>query len=100
LIDDYIIGAFLLVGLWLRRRNPARGHAAFAAALGFVCAFGYGSFFGHLQALGTPDAGRIPRTWLIGAIGIGWLMTIAALLQTLLWRPEEAPNSRSSAGVA
>jgi hypothetical protein len=87
LVDDYFIAAFLLLGLWMWKREPRRGRAAFAAAWGFTCGMGYASFFGHLRVIDQPDPGRVPQVWLTVIIGAGWVLAIAATVQVL--RPGE-----------
>jgi hypothetical protein len=85
-LDDWIIGAFLLIAVWATR--PARpvlgGGAVLAAAWGFTCGLGYASVFGHLRTLDQPEVGPLPHVVIAGIIGVGWLGVIAALLATVV----------------
>jgi hypothetical protein len=44
-LDDWVIGALLLMGYWLTRRNLAHGRPYLAAACGFACSSASDSFF-------------------------------------------------------
>jgi hypothetical protein len=47
-IDDWLIGAALLLGAWYSRDGSERGLRALAAAWGLTSGMGYYSFVGHL----------------------------------------------------
>ncbi len=93
LLDDWLIGAFLLWGAWATRRGRAVGDASpdrrrgwriLCGAWGFTCGMGYASFFGHLRDLDQPDVGPLPHVWATGVIGVGWVLAIVALAATIL----------------
>lgn len=84
-LDDYCIGAFLLVAA-MRARPPREVHRArawLAAAWGFTAGIGYTSFFMHLEHIHEPDPGNIPQFWLTTGIGVGWLIVLVVLFGTL-----------------
>lgn len=97
-LDDFCIGAFLLLAAWRARpgREPSRARAWLAGAWGFTAGIGYTSFFTHLEHLHEPDPGNVPQIWLTAIIGGGWLIVLAALAMTLC-----APATRAcDQGVA
>jgi hypothetical protein len=81
--DDYIIGAFLFYGAWRSSRDVREGQRFLTAAWGFASAFGYASFFHHLQHFNAPDPAPIPHVWLTALIGAGWLLCLWALFASL-----------------
>lgn len=85
-LDDFIIGAFLLIAAARARTecDPARARGWLAGAWGFAAGLGYASFFQHLQNIREPDPGNIPQVWLTTIIGGGWLIVLAALTATLV----------------
>ncbi|HZS09654.1 MAG TPA: hypothetical protein VFD58_32805 [Blastocatellia bacterium] len=87
--DDYLIGAFLLLGAWRSRSDTREGQRVLAAAWGFACGLGYASFFGHLEHIREPDPGNIPQVTLTIIIGTGWLLAILALIASLKRLPEK-----------
>jgi hypothetical protein len=85
LLDDYILGAFLLVGAWLVGRRFDAGQKLLAAAWGFTCGLGYYSFFEQLRRfrLGEIDPAPIPSSAVLAIKGVGVLLAIVALVATL-----------------
>ena len=81
--DDYLIGGFLLYGAWRTRRDVRGGQRFLTAAWGFAAAFGYASFFGNLKEMNMVDPAPIPHAWVIGIIGVGWVMCCFALVASL-----------------
>jgi hypothetical protein len=95
LVDDYLMGAFLLGGAWLVGRDFRRGQPVLAAAWGFTCGLAYGSFFGQWRKfqLGEPDPAPVPSLWVLVIKGVGFALAIAALIATLRARPPGDPRA-------
>ena len=69
-LDDQLMGGFLLTAAWMMRADSPRNRAAFTGAWGVLAGMLYGSFFGKLVEPGRSDAGNWDMgvlTWLIGA---------------------------------
>jgi hypothetical protein len=86
-LDDILLGAFLLYAAWRVGRDHVAGQRFLAAAWGCACGMGYFSFFGQLARLDQPDPSSLPSTWVVLAKGLGLLLAIAALIDSL--RPLE-----------
>jgi len=82
-LDDVLIGLFLLYGAWFSSRDTRRGRAVLAAAWGFTAGLGYASLFGHLRSLDAPDPSGFPHAWIAAVIGAGWILSLVALTITL-----------------
>ena len=85
ILDDYILGAFLLFGVWRVTRDARRGQRFLAAAWGFFCGTAYLSFSGQLyfNRLGIPDPAPISSTWVAVIKGIGLAIGVTALVMAL-----------------
>jgi hypothetical protein len=60
-VDDWLIGAFLLTGVWLTRSPAARkGLSVLTAAWGFACGMLYPSIAGQWQAMQAGEADPAP----------------------------------------
>jgi hypothetical protein len=70
-LDDILLGAFLLYAAWRVGRDHVAGQR----------------FFGQLARLDQPDPSSLPSTWVVLAKGLGLLLAIAALIDSL--RPLE-----------
>ena len=88
-IDDYLIGAFLLVAAWQARRGPAVGRPWLAAAWAFACGIGYSSLLGHWLSLDLPDVGHFDHRLLTAAIALGLMLALLALYGALRGAPEK-----------
>ena len=86
-LDDQLMGGFMLAAAWAVGRETMRTRAAFAAAWGVLAGMLYGSFFGKVfvPAAAQPgnwDSGVL--TWLIGVafvvslVGLWFSMTLPA----------------------
>jgi hypothetical protein len=91
LFDDYLLGAFLLLGVWLVGRNFRAGQLVLAAAWGFFCGLAYCSFFGQLEYLssGQPDPSGVASEFVVAIKGMGLGLGIVALVLTVLGREKK-----------
>jgi hypothetical protein len=89
LFDDYLMGAFLLLGAWAVSRRWESGQRILAAAWGFTCGLGYYSFFEQLRRyrIGEIDPSAIPSGVVVAIKGVGILLAGAALVTTLATTP-------------
>lgn len=90
LLDDYILGAFLLFGAWRVSKDARRGQRFLAAAWAFMCGMAYYSFFGQLyqNSLGLADPAPISSGWVATIKGIGLVVGVTALVLSLWPIPE------------
>lgn len=95
LFDDYIMGAFLLYGVWRTGKDLRDGQRVLAAAWAFACGLGYYSFFGQLHSLrlGERDPAPISSEWVLLIKGIAVALAVVALLVSLKRLPEEVSLS-------
>ncbi len=82
-IDDYVIGAALIVGATASRNGSGPGVRALAAAWGIAAGMGYYSLVGHLLRIGEQDVSGLPGWVITLVIGLGWLGVCYALLSTV-----------------
>jgi hypothetical protein len=82
-LDDFILGGFLLYGVWRTAKSIEPGRRYLAAAWGFTCGMAFNSFFGQLMRLDQPDPSYVPAVWVVSIKGIGFLLAIAALVGSL-----------------
>lgn len=84
-LDDQLMGGFLIVAAWAVKDQTIRTRTAFSAAWGVVAGMLYGSFFGKIFEPATAQAGNWDLgilTWLIGVafltslIGLWFSMTL------------------------
>jgi hypothetical protein len=85
LLDDYILGAFLLYGAWRVGKDVRSGQRFLAAAWAFMCGMAYYSFFGQLHGMriGELDPTPIPSIWVALIKGIGLGLGVIALVISL-----------------
>ena len=90
LIDDYILGAFLLYGAWRVGQDARAGQRFLAAGFAFMCGMAYYSFFGQLQNLriGVADPAPISSAWVAVIKGIGLALAVLGLVLSLRRLPE------------
>jgi hypothetical protein len=90
LLDDYILGAFLLYGAWRVRKDARSGQRFLAAAWAYMCGAAYLSFFGQLHqiSLGEHDPAPIPSAWVAVIKGAGLALGIIALVVSLRPLPD------------
>ncbi|HXD33727.1 MAG TPA: hypothetical protein VN643_21580 [Pyrinomonadaceae bacterium] len=91
IIDDYLLGGFLLYGAWRVGKDVKSGQRFLAAGWAFMCGMAYGSFFEqvHRYRLGISDPAPISSLWVAVIKGVGLALAVIALLVTLRRLPEE-----------
>lgn len=94
LLDDYLLGAFLVFGAWRATRDFRRGQRYLAAAWAFMCGLAYYSFFNQLYRyrLGLPDPAPISSGWVTVIKGIGLGLGVLALVLSLWPIPPDKEN--------
>ena len=90
LLDDYILGAFLLYGARRVGQDARTGQRFLAAGFAFMCGMAYYSFFGQLHNLrtGVPDPAPISSTWVAVIKGIGLALAVVGLALSLRRIPD------------
>jgi len=88
-LDDYLIGAALLLAAWRAHREGVRARPWLAAAWGLACGIGYSSFVSHWLRMDEPDVSRLDHRFLTGAIGAALLFALLALYGSLKRGPRE-----------
>ncbi len=94
LLDDYALGAILLIGAWASRSGGVRGRVVLGAAWGVLCGMAYGSIIGQwrLAAQGGMDPGPF-SAWVVLWVKIaGTAAGFVALAATAAAKP--APASK------
>lgn len=78
-LDDQLMGGFMIAAAWAVRRETIRTRAAFSAAWGVVAGMLYGSFFGKVFEPAKAQAGN----WNLGVLtmltGIAFLGSVVGL---------------------
>jgi hypothetical protein len=88
-LDDFLIGGFLVAGAWVTRKTSSSGpRSVLAAAWGFACGMAYSSISYHWYAMrtGQSDPAPIPTTWVFAIKVFGGLVFLVALILTLTHR--------------
>jgi hypothetical protein len=85
-IDDWLIGAALLLGAWYSRGESESGLRALAAAWGLTSGMGYYSFGGHLLRRNESDVSSLPGWAITAVVGLGTLIAIYATLSSITHR--------------
>lgn len=78
-VDDYLIGAFLLLAARAVASGRPKGQAMLVAAWGVLCGGFYGSFFGQIYS-SAPDVSGLANGLVIVVKGALYLIAIAALI--------------------
>ncbi|MFN9091357.1 MAG: hypothetical protein ACK5V0_07650 [Alphaproteobacteria bacterium] len=79
-LDDQLMGGFLIATAWAVERGAAHSRAAFSAAWGVVAGMLYGSFFGKIFEPARAQAGN----WDLGVLT--WLLGVAFFTSLIgLW---------------
>jgi hypothetical protein len=93
-LDDILIGALLLYGAWRTGKDMRSGRRFLAAAWGFTCGMAYLSFFGQLGSLNEQDPAPLPSSWIAAIKGVGFALSILALVGSLKQSKEEGNEER------
>lgn len=78
-LDDQLMGGFLIAAAVAIRRDTHRNRAAFAAAWGVVAGMLYGSFFGKLVEPAEAEAGNWNLGVLTALLGVAFAVSLAGL---------------------
>jgi hypothetical protein len=78
-LDDQLMGGFLLAAAWAMRVDSRRNRAAFSAAWGVVAGMLYGSFFGKLVEPASSNAGNWNMGVLTALLGIAFATALIGL---------------------
>ena len=93
-LDDQMMGGFLIAAAWAVGRETVRTRAAFSAGWGVVAGMLYGSFFGKVFDPGQAEAGN----WDLGVLT--WLIGVAFLTSLIgLWFSMTLPTEAEAPGV-
>lgn len=82
-IDDQILGALLLVGVWMLRRPTPAAFAMMGAGWGFSAGMLFPSFFGKLFDPASSNPGNFDNEVLTALIGLAFATSIVGLLWTI-----------------
>lgn len=78
-LDDQLMGGFLIAAAWAVGRETIRTRAAFAAAWGVVAGMLYGSFFGKLFEPAKAQAGNWNLGVLTALLGVAFAVSLVGL---------------------
>ena len=82
-VDDMIIGVFLLVGAWAMKQDTVRRRALFCAAWGFGAGLLYSSFFGKLVDPAEVDAGNWSMSVLTVLVGLAFVTSVIGMVASI-----------------
>jgi hypothetical protein len=92
-LDDQLMGGFLIVAAWAVRDETLKTRAAFTGAWGVVAGMLYGSFFGKVFEPAKAQAGN----WDLGVLT--WLLGIAFVVSLCgLWFSMTLPKGKAAHG--
>ena len=94
-MDDFILGGFLLYGVWRTRHDIARGMPFLTAAWGFACGMGYSSFFAQLADIQNRpvDVSGASAAFVVTIKGIALAFGVIGLITALMWKPTQTSGS-------
>lgn len=78
-LDDQLMGGFLIAASWAMKRDTMRNRAAFSAAWGVVVGMLYGSFFGKVFEPATAQAGNWNLGVLTALLGVAFFISLVGL---------------------
>jgi len=100
-IDDMIIGVFLLAGAWVMARDTVRRRAIFCAAWGFSAGLLYSSFFGKLVAPAEVDSGNWNMSVLTVLVGLAFAASVIGIVASIAIPARSGPiQSATCAGLS
>ncbi len=85
MLDDYLLGAILLYGVWRTGKDAVDGQRFLAAGWGVALGMVVLSFFGQIEGLtqGRSDPAPVSSEWVAAVKGIGLLIVIVGLITSL-----------------
>jgi hypothetical protein len=78
-LDDMLMGGFLITAAWAVGRETVRTRAAFSGAWGVVTGMLYGSFFGKVFEPASAQAGNWDLGVLTGLLGVAFAVSLAGI---------------------
>lgn len=82
-VDDFIIGALLIIAARAAANRRPVGNALLVAAWGVLCGGLYYSFFGQLERGSDADVSGLPNMTVVVIKGLLYLVAIYALIQSI-----------------
>lgn len=92
-LDDQLMGSFLIATAWAVRIDTRRRRAAFAAAWGVAAGMLYGSFFGKVFEPQSADPGNWDLGVLTILIGVAFAVSLLGMVAAIAL-PGSAPGRR------
>ena len=86
-LDDQLMGGFLIAAAWAAGRETVRTRAAFSAAWGVVAGMLYGSFFGKVFEPAKAQAGNWDMGVLTWLLGVAFLTSLVGLWLSITLPP-------------
>ena len=93
-MDDQLMGGFLLAAAWAVGKETVRNRTAFAAAWGVNAGMLYGSFFGKVFAPEEAQAGNWDLGILTWLIGLAFAVSLIGLWLSITLPFANAPHDR------
>ena len=93
-MDDQLMGGFLLAAAWAVGKETVRNRIAFAAAWGVNAGMLYGSFFGKVFAPEKAQAGNWDLGILTWLIGLAFAVSLIGLWLSIVLPFADAPHRR------
>ena len=93
-MDDQLMGGFLIVAAWAMTKETVRNRIAFAAAWGVNAGMLYGSFFGKVFAPEEAQAGNWDLGVLTWLIGLAFVVSLIGLWLSISLPLTVEPRSR------
>ncbi len=84
-VDDFIVGALLLLAASSVSRGRAYGRYLLAGSWGVLCGGLYSSFFGQLQSPLPDDISGLPNLVVVAIKGVFWAVAIAGFVRSIRW---------------
>ena len=82
-LDDFIVGALLLLAARMTTRRHAAGSVLLVLAWAAFCGGMYYSFFGQLARRGATDVSGLPGTTIVAVKGALYLVGLIAAVQSV-----------------
>ena len=82
-LDDFIVGALLLLAAHMTTRRHAAGAVLLVLAWAAFCGGMYYSFFGQLASRGATDVSGLPGMTIVAVKGALYLVGLIAVVQSV-----------------